>query len=50
MSSHIDMTMKTYDKGKFSQIMINKEIKGQLDSLKSIISNKKMKHSLVMVK
>ena len=41
MSSHIDMTVKTYDKEKFSQIMINKEIKEQLDSLKSIISNKK---------
>ena len=41
MSSHIDMTMKTYDKEKFLQIMINKDIKKQLDLLKSIISNKK---------
>ena len=41
MSSHIDMTMKTYDKGKFSQIMINIEIKEQLDSLKTIIPYKK---------
>ena len=35
------MTMKTYDKEKFLQIMINKDIKKQLDLLKSIISNKK---------
>ena len=41
MSSHIDMTMKNYDKGKFSQIMINIDIKEQLDLLKLIISNKK---------
>jgi len=41
MSIHINMTMKTYNKEKFSQIMINKDIKKQLDLLKLIISNKK---------
>ena len=35
------MTMKTYNKEKFLQIMINIEIKKQLDLLKLIISNKK---------
>jgi len=41
MSIHIDMTMKTYDKEKFSQIMINKPLKDELDSFSDEIKRKK---------
>ena len=35
------MTKKTYDKEKFSQVMLKKKTKNRLDSLKSIVSFKK---------